>query len=83
MYKRQAEGYAVTAAPSMRMVVDLGDLDASRWVNQTGNSGHPFSDHYDDQIDAWLEGRTYPWPSSREAVLESTEDTLTLVPAEQ
>ncbi|MFZ1285944.1 MAG: penicillin acylase family protein, partial [Candidatus Phosphoribacter sp.] len=26
------EGYAVNWAPSMRMVVDLGDLDASRWV---------------------------------------------------
>src|SRR5690606_5880083 len=35
-------GYRVTAAPSMRMVVDLADLDASTWVNQTGNSGHAF-----------------------------------------
>lgn len=77
-----SEGFAVTAAPSMRMVVDLGNLDNSRWVNQTGNSGHPFSDHYDDQIDAFIEGRTFAWPSSREAVLESTEDTLTLVPEE-
>lgn len=76
-----SQGYAVTSAPSMRMVVDLGDLDASRWVNQTGNSGHPFSSHYDDQIDAWREGETYAWPSSREAVLEATEDTLTLTPA--
>lgn len=75
-----SEGFAVTAAPSMRMIVDLGDLDRSRWVNQTGNSGHPFSAHYDDQIDAWLEGDTFPWPSSREAVLETTEETLTLRP---
>ena len=74
-------GYEVTAAPSMRMVVDLGDLDASRWVNQTGNSGHPFSSHYDDQIDAWLEGRTFAWPSSRKAVVNSTEDVLRLVPS--
>lgn len=77
-----SEGYAVTAAPSMRMVVDLGDLDASRWVNQTGNSGHPFSPHYDDQIEAWREGRTFAWPSSREAVREVTEDELLLVPGE-
>ena len=75
-----SEGYEVTAAPSMRMVVDLGDLDSSRWVNQTGNSGHPFSDHYDDQVEAWLDGRTFPWPSSRKEVVKSTEDTLTLVP---
>ena len=31
-----AEGYAVTAAPSMRMVVSLADLDSSRWINLTG-----------------------------------------------
>lgn len=75
-----SEGFDVTAAPSMRMVVDLGDLDASRWVNLTGNSGHPLSAHYDDQVDDWLAGRTHPWPSSRDAVLEATEDELTLVP---
>ncbi len=77
-----SEGYAVTAAPSMRMVVDLGDLDRSRWVNQTGNSGHPFSPHYDDQIETWLAGETYRWPSSRAAVVEDTEDELTLTPAD-
>lgn len=77
-----SEGFAVTAAPSMRMIVDLGDLDESRWVNQTGNSGHPLSSHYDDQVDAWLEGRTFAWPSSREAVVRATEDTLTLEPEE-
>jgi penicillin amidase len=37
------EGYEVDAVPSMRMIVDLSDLDASRWVQLTGNSGHAFS----------------------------------------
>lgn len=78
-----SQGFAVTSAPSMRMVVDLGDLDASRWVNQTGASGHPFSDHYDDQVDAWLAGRTHPWPSSEPAVRERTDQRLVLTPARQ
>lgn len=78
-----SQGFAVTSAPSMRMVVDLGDLDASRWVNQTGASGHPFSDHYDDQVEAWLAGRTYPWPSSEGAVREASKDSLTLRPPAQ
>ncbi len=72
--------YEVTSGPSMRMVVDLGDLDASTWVNQTGVSGHPSDDHYDDQVDAWLEGSTFPWPWSRDAVEESAEHTLVLRP---
>ncbi|HYH35182.1 MAG TPA: penicillin acylase family protein [Nocardioides sp.] len=74
------EGYGVTAAPSMRMVVSLGDLDDSRWINLTGVSGHPFSDHYTDQTDLWAAGETLPWPSSPDAVEEAAEEALTLVP---
>lgn len=73
--------FDVTSAPSMRMVVDLAEFDASTWVNQTGVSGHPFNPHYDDQTQAWLEGQTYPWAFSREAVDAAGEQTLTLVPA--
>ena len=74
------EGYAVTDAPSMRMVVSLGDLDDSRWINLTGVSGHPFHEHYADQTDLWVDGEYLPWPSSPEAVDAAAEDELTLVP---
>ncbi len=72
------DGYAVDWVPSMRMVVDLGDLDQSRWVNLTGASGHPMDAHYTDQTDAWAQGRTYPWPFSEEAVRRLSGDELTL-----
>lgn len=75
-----AEGYEVTSAPSMRMVVSLADLDDSRWVNLTGVSGHPASDHYTDQTDLWAEGETLAWPFSEGAVEAAGEDVLTLVP---
>lgn len=75
------EGYGVTSAPSMRMVVDLDDLDASRWINLTGVSGHAFHDHYTDQTDLFAAGDTLPWAFSREAVDEAAEDELTLSPA--
>lgn len=77
-----SEGYAVTSAPSMRMVVSVGDFDTSRWVNLTGVSGHPFDDHYTDQTDLWAEGDTLPWPFTPSAVRDAAEDTLTLEPAE-
>ncbi len=76
-----AQGYDVTTGPSMRMVVDLSDLDASTWVNQTGNSGHAYSDHYDDQISAWIANEPFPWPSSPDAVRKASEDEQTLLPA--
>ena len=77
-----SEGYRVTSAPSMRMVVSLGDLDQSRWINLTGVSGHPFDDHYTDQTDLWAKGETLPWPFTRSAVQDSAADTLTLKPAD-
>jgi penicillin amidase len=75
------DGYEVTAAPSMRMVVSLADFDDSRWINLTGVSGHPASSHYSDQTELWVEGRTLPWAWSREAVEAAADDTLTLRPA--
>ena len=75
-----SKGYQVDWAPSMRMVVNLGDLDASRWVNQSGNSGHPFDDHYVDQADAWAANETFPWPFSEKAVRDGGGDEMTLTP---
>ena len=75
-----SEGYEVDWGPAMRMVVDLGDLDNSTWVNQTGQSGHPYHGHYDDQIDAWIAGEQFPWPSSQDAVREAASETLILNP---
>jgi penicillin amidase len=75
-----AEGYEVTAVPSMRMVVDLDDLDRSRWVQLTGSSGHAFHAHYADQQETWRRGRTLPWAFGDDAVDEATDDTLTLSP---
>ena len=77
-----SEGYEVTAAPAMRMVVDLADLDASTWVNQTGVSGHPIDEHYGDQLDDWVAGRQRPWPFSEAAVRETDPQILTLRPEE-
>lgn len=76
-----AEGYDVTAVPSMRMIVDLGDLDRSRWIQLTGNSGHAFHDHYVDQQEMWSKGQTLPWAFGEKAVEKATDDTLTLKPS--
>lgn len=76
----EEDSYQVTAAPSMRMVVSMEDLDDSRWVNLTGVSGHAFHDNYVDQTELWVAGESLPWPSSRDAVEEAAQDTLRLVP---
>ncbi|WP_164545158.1 penicillin acylase family protein [Antribacter gilvus] len=72
--------FDVTSGPSMRMVVDLDDLDASTWVVVTGTSAHPASSHYDDQLPAWAAGETFEWPFTAAAVEDLADDELTLVP---
>ncbi|TVP70532.1 MAG: penicillin acylase family protein [Nitriliruptor sp.] len=72
------QGYEVNWVPSMRMIVDLGDLDDSRWINLTGQSGRPFHRHYSDQAEPWRDGQTIPLRFSLEAARENAVDRLTL-----
>ena len=63
----------------MRMVVSLGDLDDSRWINLTGVSGHPADAHYTDQTDLWADGRDPALGLLRAAPsTAAAEDTLAL-----
>ncbi|WP_338699282.1 penicillin acylase family protein [Streptomyces sp. Q6] len=75
-----AGGYGVDWVPSMRMVVNLADLDKSKWINLTGASGHTYSSHYTDQTDKWVNGELLSWHFSKKAVDDSTSDTLELKP---
>ncbi len=75
-----AGGYGVVWVPSMRMVVNLGDLDKSKWINLTGASGHAYSAHYTDQTSKWAKGELLDWSFSDKAVDDSTSDTLVLKP---
>lgn len=74
--------YSVTAGPSMRMVVDLAERDASTWVVSTGVSGHPGSGHYADQLGPWAAGETFPWPGGHDTVVATGRATLELRPPE-
>lgn len=73
--------YATTTVPSMRMVVDLSDFDASTWNHLTGASGHAFHEHYTDQTGDWAAGVQKPWAFSPKAVKAAAVDTLVLTPA--
>ncbi|MBO9626603.1 MAG: penicillin acylase family protein [Microbacterium sp.] len=74
------ESYATTTVPSMRMVVDLSDFDASTWIHLAGASGHAFDAHYTDQTSDWATGVQRPWAFSTKAVRSAAEQTLVLKP---
>ncbi|WP_326650553.1 penicillin acylase family protein [Streptomyces sp. NBC_01750] len=75
-----AGGYGVIWVPSMRMVVNVGDWDKSRWISLSGASGHAYSAHYTDQTDKWAKGELLDWAYGDAAVKAKTVDTLKLTP---
>ncbi len=46
-------GFSVTAGPSVRMVIDVGQWDNSLFVNNPGQSGVPGSAYYSDLASSW------------------------------
>ncbi len=63
--------------PSMRMVVDLGDLEASVQNVTFGQSGAYLSSHYKDQWGAYYAGRSFPMQFAN----ISAKNVLRVVPA--
>jgi penicillin amidase len=73
-----ATPYALRSHASERMLVDLGDLDNSRSVLPTGQSGQPLSRHWGDQAPLWLRGELHPMWFTRGRI--TSPDTLVLRP---
>jgi len=66
---------------SFRGLFDLGDLDRSLIGIMGGQSGSPFSPHYFDQAEQWIEGELHPMIFSRAELATYIQGTLTLTPA--
>ena len=74
------EGYEVTNVPSMRMIVDLSDLNNSVTVHTTGQSGHAYHPHYIDMAPLWADIQYYSmlWDETR--IMPEAEGHLVLKP---
>lgn len=70
--------YEVTTGPSMRVVVDMSDLDEAIWIISSGASGHPRSHNVDSQFEMWANGESLPWRFSEESVKEAGYETMTI-----
>ena len=74
------DGYETNWLPSMRMIVDLGNLNNSVTVHTTGQSGHAYNEHYDDMASMWANIKYYSMWWEQESVLKDSEGHLKLVP---
>ncbi len=65
---------------SLRMVVDVGAWDESRWINTPGQAGDATAAHGADLAPLWARGDYVPMPYSRAAVEAATEVIWDLAP---
>ncbi len=74
------DSYEVNWLPSMRMIVDLSNLNNSVSVHTTGQSGHAYSEHYIDMADLWRKIQYYPMWGEEQSIIDNSEGHLRLVP---
>jgi penicillin amidase len=75
------DDFAMTVGASFRMVVDVGNWDASVVINSPGQSGDPESPHYADLFGIWADGGAVPMLWTRAAVEAATSRVFELRPA--
>lgn len=63
-----------------RQVIDLGDLQRSRFIIAAGQSGNPLSAHYADKLASWRALETMPMSFNRATVEQEPHDLLVLEP---
>ncbi len=79
-YSVSQSDFRVIAGPSMRQIVDLADRSRSLMVITTGQSGHPFSQHYKDQTRLWLNNDYHIALTDSVKISSSDSDLLILKP---
>ena len=74
------DDFSVTHGASFRMVLDVGNWDASRAINTPGQSGDPANPHYRDLFPLWNGGQYVPLLYSRPAIEAAARLVIRLTP---
>ncbi|WP_442935997.1 penicillin acylase family protein [Nostoc sp.] len=77
---RANKSFEVTDIPSLRMIVDLGNLDNSVAIHTPGQSGHAFHSHYNDMVEPWRKIEYHQMLWELKNITENTTATLRLIP---
>ncbi len=72
--------FAAVHGPGLRAIYDLADLGESRFMVATGQSGNPFSIHYDDLTESWRDVQSFAIEADRAWLDETAIGRLRLVP---
>jgi penicillin G amidase len=74
------QDFRVTVGASVRLVMDVGNWDASLFMNAPGQSGDSRSAHYRDLAQSWARGEYAPLLYSESAIAAATETIIELFP---
>ncbi|MGP1993624.1 penicillin acylase family protein [Zobellia laminariae] len=72
--------YKVSSGPSTRRVVDFSDVENSMSILPTGQSGNPFSIHYKDQAEMYVNGEFRKMMLNKEEIISTSKSVLTFSP---
>ena len=72
--------YRVNSGPSTRRVIDFSDIENSVSILPTGQSGNPFSKHYEDQAELYINGEFRKMMMNKQEIQETAESTLIFTP---
>ena len=78
-----SELFEVKHGPSTRRVIDFSDIENSISILPTGQSGNPFSDHYEDQAEMFVKGEFRKMMMNKEEIISTSESKLTFIPGSE
>jgi penicillin amidase len=79
-YDEKNDRFYAAVGPSMRYILDWADVDAFTINVAMGQSGNPFSEHYDDFLELHQKGGRWNVPFTKEKVYAAKTNLLTLKP---
>jgi len=81
MFSYDSTGYyKVIAGPSTRRIIDFSDPGESVSILPTGQSGNPFSPHYEDQAELYIQGKFRKMLLDTEEIRQNSESILIFKP---
>jgi len=72
--------FPVHSGPSTRRVIDFSDIENAWSILPTGQSGNPFSDHYEDQSEMYNKGEYRKMMMNKEEIVSSSKSLLIFRP---
>ncbi|WP_422351727.1 penicillin acylase family protein [Flagellimonas sp.] len=72
--------HKVNVGPSTRRIVDFSDIDNSMSILPTGQSGNPFSRHYEDQAEMFVDGKFRKMMMNKEEIQNNSPSLLVFHP---